>query len=144
MLCNVSVDFNFIQWPCEFVWRVRKPVLQCNHITNYHAKLKTKATTQNGAPISKCKRNEKPFATSIEWNRTANGSGVERRGWRICAPAIAKSVSLKNRNMGTIVQCYFMCRTTADDDVHTAHAHFVRRYTENCMQVAHCYQSRGA
>lgn len=78
MLCNVSFDFNFIQWPCEFVWRVRKPV-QCNRITNYHAKLKTKATTQNGAPISKCKRNEKPFATSIEWNRTANGSGVERR-----------------------------------------------------------------
>lgn len=57
------------------VRRVIKPV-QCNRITNYHAKLKTKATTQNGAPISKCKEKKRQFATSIRrCNRTRRMKG---------------------------------------------------------------------
>lgn len=105
------------------VRRVIKPV-QCNRITNYHAKLKTKATTQTGAPISKCKEKK---TTICHINQTVQQNEAnERRERRFCTPAIyCKNLyRCKTKNIGAIVQCYFMCRTTADD-VHTAHARFV-------------------
>lgn len=129
------------------VRRVIKPV-HCNRITNYHAKLKTKATTQNGAPISKCKEKKWPFATSIRrCNRTRRMKGEnEDFALRLYIAKIciaAKQKYGRNCTMLFYVSydgwwCAHCTRTFRD--MTTIYTYKLYGYI---LQVAH-YQSRGA